>query len=263
MSNNKLLDTLKEKFDIIYVLSLVNRNDRREMMERQFDAMGLPRPDTTPFIRYYYATPFPFNNIIAEAFVKSNVGMFTKPNEYDCSRNHYAMVKICQGLGYKHCLIMEDDLLFRKNTDEIIEYLNNIPSDYDIIQFGGFTADKKIHDYIKNPSENAYWTKHKDVGVWNASMYALSRKGMSYYLTFMDKIKFWVADGPTYKAPLNDSIINTYLSTQPIVIQADKDVVASDIRDEKNDSIDYNTQNEYERDINKNEYFAQTYNNER
>ena len=79
----------------------------------------------------------------------------------------------------------------------------------------------------------------------------------------MDKIKFWVADGPTYKAPLNDSIINTYLSTQPIVIQADKDVVASDIRDEKNDSIDYNTQNEYERDINKNEYFAQTYNNER
>ena len=33
--SNKLLDTLKEKFDIIYVLSLVNRNDRREMMERQ------------------------------------------------------------------------------------------------------------------------------------------------------------------------------------------------------------------------------------
>ena len=65
------------------------------------------------------------------------------------------------------------------------------------------------------------------------------------------------------KAPLNDSIINTYLSTQPIVVQADKDVVASDIRNEKNDSIDYKTQNEDERDINKNEYFAQTYDNGR
>ena len=103
---------------------------------------------------------------------------------------------------------------------------------------------------------DAYWFKHKHVGLWNASFYALSRKGMEFYLTFMDKIRFWVADGPLYKAPLSDNLINTYASRIPLTIQASKETVASDIRNSTNDKIDYDNQNEYERDVVSDEYFS-------
>ena len=70
----------------------------------------------------------------------------------------------------------------------------------------------------------------------------------------MDKF-FWVADGPLYKAPINDKIINSYISTIPLVIQADKKEILSDIRNDKNDRIDYKNDNVYESQIKLSDYY--------
>ena len=257
---NQLFKQLIDAFGHIYVLTLSNRQDRRDLMNAQFDAFDIPRPDTDRNIRWFYGTPFPHNKIIADAFNISKKGRFTKPNEYDCARNHYAIIKTAYDLGWENVLVIEDDVLFLKDTDVWNTYLYNIPTDFDILQGGGFTADKRIHEYMKSADEcvgsDAYWFKHKNVGLWNASFYALSRKGMEFYLTFMDKICFWVADGPMYKAPLSDNLINTYASRIPLTIQADKTVVLSDIRTAENDKIDYNNENEYERDVRLEDYFS-------
>ena len=252
----KLIDTLREKFRIIYVLSLTERRDRRELVEKQFEVLGLPKPDETPFIRYYYATLFPFNGLIANAFNASGKGRFTKANEYDCARNHYGIVKICRDLFPEdsHALVLEDDILFREDPNEIIEYLEALPEDYDIAQFGGFTTDPRIHSYIEGTQDK--WVKHRNVGLWNCSGYALSHRGMDFYLTFMEKIKFWVADGPLFKAPLSDKLVNTYVSREPIVIQVSKKLVSSDIRNQDNDTIDYDNQNEYEKNISLKDFFS-------
>lgn len=86
--------------------------------------------------------------------------------------------------------------------------------------------------YVKNPV-----TK-----LWNAGCYGLSRKGMKYYIDYIDK-RLWVADGPLYDVP---DFINYYVSTIPGAIQADKDIISSDIRDKHNDHINYNRDNMYE-----------------
>ena len=250
---SKLQKKFEEKFDRIYVLNLTSRKDRRDLIEYQFQEMGLELPDTgSNYFRYYFATPFPHNDVIMNAFNQTGRGKFTKVNEYDCARNHYAIVKTCYDLGCKHCLVIEDDVLFLRDTEEIYDHLNVMPEDYDICQFGAFTVDKRIQEYTK---ENLFWVQHSGVGLWNCSMYALSRKGMEYYLAFMNK-KFWVADGPLYKAVINPRLVNTYVSTTPIVIQADKKQMASDIRDESNDKIDYATENAYEQGIRLTDYFA-------
>lgn len=248
-----LYKKLKEKFDCIVILSLSSREDRRIMLEKQLESFGIPKPGSEEFIRYNYATGFPYNNLIASAFVQSGKGRFTKPNEYDCARNHYNIVKSSLELGYEHVLILEDDILFMKDEEKIIKYLDEMPDDYDVIQFGGFTADSAWNHYKSSSDE--LWLKHREVGIWNCSMYALSRRGMQFYIAFMDKI-FCVADMPVYKAPLNDKIIQTYISREPVVIQADKDEVASDIRNADNDKIDYKTQNVYEHGINLNDYYG-------
>ena len=248
-----LCNVLKTKFDICYVLNVRDRKDRRDNMEKQFSSMEFDDINTSPWLRYHYTTKFPYNDLIANAFNNSNRGRFTKANEYDCSRSHYSIIKECYDRGMKHILVMEDDILFLKNNKTFLEYIYNIPDDYDILQFGGFTTDKNAVN-ILNKADKEYWVKHKDVLFWNASMYAMSRKGMAFYITFMNKF-FWVADGPLYKAPLNDKLINTYISTIPLVIQVDKKIMKSDIRNEKNDIIDYKNDNVYESRINVNNYY--------
>ena len=252
MNIPKLKETLLRQFDKIYILTMSNRSDRRELIEKELTAMQIDLPDETNFIRYYYGTTFPYNNIIADAFNNTGKGRFTKPNEYDCARNHYAMIKICYDLGYEHCMILEDDILFLNNADKLADYFNELPNNYDIVQFGGFTADPYIKQYTNTENK---WVKHKKTGVWTTAGYAMSRRGMEYFLAFMDGVSFWVADGPLYKAPLNDKIINVYLSNIPLVIQADKNAMPSDIRDKQSDTIDYNNQNLYESDIDLNDYF--------
>jgi GR25 family glycosyltransferase involved in LPS biosynthesis len=258
--DRRLFDKLIDAFGNIYVLTMSNRPDSRALIEKQFLELGLPQPDMDAKVRYFYSTPFPYNGLIADAFNRSGKGRFTKPNEYDCARNHYAIIKTAYDLGWEHVLVIEDDVLFLKDVDMWMMYLSNIPEDFDVLQGGGFTVDKRILEYMKAADDivgsDAYWFKHKHVGLWNASFYALSRKGMEFYLTFMDKIRFWVADGPLYKAPLSDNLINTYASRIPLTIQASKETVASDIRNSDNDKIDYDNQNEYERDVVSDEYFS-------
>ena len=252
----RLLSTLQKHFEKIYILTLSHRKDRQDLIRSQLSFLGLPEPDTTPYIRWFYATSFPHNDIIANAFNESRKGRFTKSAEYDCARNHYSIVKICRDIlsSDSHILILEDDILFRKDSELLISYIENLPDDYDIAQFGGFTANPRISQYTDNAS--THWVKHKHVGLWNCSAYAMSQKGMDFYLTFMDKICFWVADGPLYKAPLSDTLINTYVSREPLVIQASKHVVSSDIRTLENDTIDYDNQNMYEKNINLENFFS-------
>lgn len=249
-NKSRLYRLLASKFDKVYILSLVNRKDRRKRLNEQLTHFGIS-PDDGSLVDWFYGTIFPYNGLIASAFNIQKAGRFTKANEYDCARNHYSIVKICHELGYEHCLIMEDDILFLKDENKIAEYIESLPVDYDVAQFGGFTVDPKIDKYLTG---NDKWFKHKDVGVWNADMYALSRRGMEFYIAFMDTL-FWVADGPLYKAPINEKLVNAYLSNIPIVIQADKNLDPSDIRNSENDSINYENDNRYEKNIDKKDYF--------
>lgn len=252
--NKDIQSILKEKFDICYVLNLSDRSDRRSNMEYQFHKLGLEDINYSDWLRYHYTTKFPYNYLIADAFNKTNEGRFTKANEYDCARNHYSIVKECYDRGLNHILIIEDDIKFLKDYKTFIDFIDNIPVDYDILQFGGFTTDPNAISILKKYNENIYWTKHRDIGLWNASMYALSRKGMEYYIAFMDKF-FWVADGPLFKAPINGKLVNTYVSTIPLVIQENKNIVKSDIRNNENDNIDYSKDNVYESQVKLSDYY--------
>lgn len=248
-----LFYTLEEKFKHIFLLNLSTRTDRREIMIKQLKDFGLLELYTQNELDIRTTVPFiKYNKIMMHVLNQNKLGKLTKPNEYDCTHNHYSMIKQAYDQGYEYCLIMEDDIRFLKDKVAWEEYLKNVPEDFDILQFGGFTADPNINKYTN--TNIRYWVKHPDVPVWNASMYALSRRGMEYYLDFIDKF-FWVADGPLYRAPIDRPDLNTYISDIPLVIQEDKNIDHSDIRNKQNDNIDYNTQNAYEYKVIRNNYW--------
>lgn len=241
----KVFEKLQNKFQHIFMLNLSTRGDRRYKMIQQLFDFGLPNNFRQSDLDIRTTVLFKrYNTIMMHVLNQNNWGRLTKPNEYDCTHNHYSMIKQAYDQGYQYCLIMEDDILFIKDEKLWEKYLDNIPGDFDILQFGGFTTDKRVVKDVLNHKDE-YWVKHPKVPIWNASMYALSRKGMEYYLKFIDKF-LWVADGPLYRAPIDNPELNTYICTIPLVIQEDKDVNPSDIRDKQNDNIDYNTQNMFE-----------------
>jgi GR25 family glycosyltransferase involved in LPS biosynthesis len=207
-------------------------------------------------VNIVYGSEFPYNQLIMDTFNRAfhPKRCFTKPNEFDCARNHYNIVKTAYNLGCNYLLVLEDDICFIKNTDILYNAIMQLPEDYDVLQFGGFTADPRAST-ILDEYPNKLWIKHPRIFVWNASMYALSRRGMEYYIKFMDKF-FTVADMPLYFAPNNERLINSYITTIPIVIQADKNDVPSDIRSKETDKIDYNTMNVYESRISRSDYFT-------
>ena len=238
------------KFDAIYMLTLCENKNRHIAMKNMFNHMWLDLNS----INIHYGSKFPYNDIIIEAFNNNfKKRCFTKPNEYDCARNNYSIIKEAYELGYNNVLILEDDIQFIKDILLIKETLNNIPNDYDILQFGAFTMDPNINEILDKANNKIFWSLHPNVKVWNTSMYALSRIGMQYYLKFMDKW-FTVADMPLYYAPINK--VKAYLSTTPIVIQADKNTTPSDIRTPLTDAIDYNKENLYESRVDKKQYFS-------
>ena len=241
----KVFEKLQNKFQHIFMLNLSTRGDRRHKMIQQLFDFGLPNNFRQSDLDIRTTVPFKkYNTIMMHVLNQNKLGRLTKPNEYDCTHNHYSMIKQAYDQGYQYCLVLEDDILFIEDQKLWEKYLDNIPEDFDILQFGGFTADKLVVEEVLNHKDE-YWVKHPHVGVWTTAMYALSRKGMEYYLEFIDKF-LWVADGPLYRAPIDNPELNTYICTIPLVIQEDKDVNPSDIRDKQNDNIDYNTQNMYE-----------------
>ena len=247
-----LSHVINKSFDKISLLTLSHRADRQTSMKQMLDYIGL---EYNKDVSVVYGTTFPYNQLIMDAFNKAFYPKrcFTKPNEIDCARNHYGIVKAAYDMGCEHVLILEDDLCFTRDLDLLSNVIKSIPEDYDVLQFGGFTADPRAKTILSHYPDKL-WVKHPGILVWNASMYALSRRGMEYYIKFMDKF-FTVADMPLYFAPNNEKIINTYITTIPIVIQADKNAVPSDIRSKDTDKIDYNTMNVYESEISRNSYF--------
>lgn len=248
---------LSKYFDKVFLLNLAEREDRLsgmlEQIENIFDIKDIIINRTCIF---------PHNKPMMRGLQADCGFKFTKPNEVGCAMEHYKMVKTAYLTGSEHILIMEDDLCFYKNFDYIKESLDNMPEDYDIIQFGGFSGDEKIrttiiykstmcskHNYKNN---NCFITSSKtceddktNLRLWCTSMYALSRKGMQYYIAYMDKA-FSVADMPLYMAADNSNLVNHYIAITPLVIQTSKKYCQSDIRDEYNDSIDYDNKNYYE-----------------
>ena len=116
-------------------------------------------------------------------------------NVFNCSLEHYTIIKQAYLRGFKSILIMEDDIEFIDNREAIVKMFENLPKDYDLIKFWSYymaVTDVKPYsgeDDMFYPFINGF------DGAYSTVMYALSRKGMERYIELMDK-KFSIADEP-------------------------------------------------------------------
>ena len=117
---------LDNYFDKIYVINLDKRSDRWSKVVENFKKINLSNYERFSAIE--------------------------SPNGWEgCKASHLSIIKKAKDNGYDNVLVFEDDFILTDNFNEIINtVLEQIPSDWDMLYFGGNTEMCKSKVKVSN-----------------------------------------------------------------------------------------------------------------
>ena len=146
---------------------------------------------------------------------KNKIPHYKNIQEYSCAYEHYRIIKEAYLLGYDFILVLEDDIGFNDNIDEINKFLEHAPEDFDMLKLAYWNHDVKTGIYDNELTtyfdKGIYWVesnKHMRYGA-HANIY--SKSGMKKYIEYQDN-NFGEADLWTYIE--NDD--KKYVSAKPL-----------------------------------------------
>ena len=175
---------LSEMFDIICVVA-TTRPKLKNYTLRTLDSLGLltSKNIVSGKVHIQYDMPNIARKIVKDAIPKLNV-YNKKDNVFWCTLNHYYALAAAYHSGAEHALIFEDDAVILKDSDEIMRYLENVPADYDFINFGclptgGPGGIPNFKNMLLAPGGTEFYAKLENGR--NAHSLGMSRK-------FMEKI---------------------------------------------------------------------------
>jgi hypothetical protein len=108
-----------------------------------------------------------------------------------------------KNFGYKRILIIEDDVRFLKDLNVLEQYINNIPQNYNIINFDPFIY--RLQDYKPYPIDDMYMDISKS-SLYNASMVSLDNRAIDYILKKQEEMTLPWDNYISYKNNLDDTL---------------------------------------------------------
>lgn len=190
-TNNKCI--LNQIFDKIYVIHCAENESRMNNINFQKKQNNLN-------IEIFWSCYQPHSYICANSLIFANKGRaFNNAAEFNLTRNFYTIIKTSYLRGFNNILIFEDDFSLMK-SEYLNEFMNNIPNDFDIIQFSMlFKNDMLDYNNLIQEYENGNYFIKSSIGVWSNNGLALSRNGMKYFIDEIDK-EFRAADYPIFES---------------------------------------------------------------
>jgi len=124
----------KDRFDkIVCIHYLPNNKERYSDITKELDRVGILK---SGIFEFEYTVPWFFSSKIKWGSRKKANGSTSAKIQYGLQ--YYVLLKKLQYFGYGHVLVCEDDIVFRKNIDEIKFILDKTPSDFDIMNYEPF-----------------------------------------------------------------------------------------------------------------------------
>lgn len=120
------MSILSKYFDKVYCINLKRRPDRWEKVQAEFAKFGFDEVDRYEAID---GKEFDWSN------VKHNPSLLV--GELGLIETNINIIKDAIENGYKSVLIFEDDVYFTDEINKLEEYMDALPSDWDMIYFGG------------------------------------------------------------------------------------------------------------------------------
>lgn len=191
---------MKLPFDKCYCLHLTEATERYKNIKNEFERLGISEQ-----IEIWWTVIRPISNEIGNYLTSLHTQGYddwtTQFNKntygaiFNISFEFYTIIKQAYLRGFNSILLMEDDLKFNDDID-LEKIFSNLPDDWDVIRFGYHPKHNKLMendiDYI---NAEKYDLLKKEWAFPTNNMFALNRKGMEFYINYMDE-KFEVADYP-------------------------------------------------------------------
>lgn len=181
---------MKTSFDKIYVLHLATDTFRYKTLTYQFEQLGLD-------YEIWWTSKRPFSTDIALKCFGDTIrtefydgySQDVYGNVFNCTFEHYSIIKQAFERGFENILICEDDINFKANIKDYIEYVfNNLPENYSLIKYYCTDLnDRQFYQHFSRiDSNNPGWFR-------STLCYALSRDGMQQYIDIVEN-NFCAAD---------------------------------------------------------------------
>ena len=199
-------------FDRIYCLHFIPFIERKQLMDFQLDRVGILHSSIFEY-HYEYGT---YSDKIYDNYVREH--SIGKMKEISDGRvvsiifNHYNAIREAYSRGCKRILILENDVRFLKNLNQIEQILEHRPKDANLILYDKFIFDYKMAQQFK--SVNDYFSTWQDLS--SASCYQLDRKGMKKIIQKEEKFLVCI-DWYFYYKELEG--LNYYCSTKNMAVQ--------------------------------------------
>jgi len=149
---------LSKYFDKVYVINLDRRPDRYEAFKKEIAKYGIENVER-------------FSAIDGTTIMGNNIPLLA--GEIGVLESHLEIIKKCKEDGLKNVLILEDDVYFSNEILKLDEYMNNVPSDWDFIYFGGNHVYGQPPKYINDKIVKLNFTVALQCVAINSSMFEI------------------------------------------------------------------------------------------
>lgn len=219
---------IKKYFERIVCINYIEAKERRENIIEQFRILGFDTPD------FYNAIPFKNIKLFNKLF---NEKTYTSPSLIGCALSHYGVIKESYELGYNSLMIVEDDAVFLNNKETILEYMNEIPNDWNYLYFTpSFCGPIPVETLEVFRQSTNKWINLNTTNIptgytdkrpywWVSSCcYALDRNAMKLYIEVFesneyimnsDRVKYFFYD-------IGNSPLHTYTTNIRLVAQQEE-----------------------------------------
>lgn len=119
-------------------------------------------------------------NVNNEKLINIISDKFDNYSTKDLIIKHYKACEECINNNYKRILVLEDDIRILNNENKIIEYLNNIPENFDICLLD-YQIPKEYENTISNIiNSNLYYFKYDNL--YSTAAYIISYDGCQKFI---------------------------------------------------------------------------------
>ena len=106
---------------------------------------------------------------------------------FNCTMNHYAILRTALDRGLDHVLVMEDDVRFIKDDLILSEAIEALPAEFDFAKLEWYPAG--CHDRMRKAAAecHGYWMDLHGFSTFGAGCTAYSRRGMEWKVSAIEK----------------------------------------------------------------------------
>lgn len=162
------------RFDYIGLVCFTEYKNRVEALNKELDRIGL-----LGRVHYHWDFPNPFEDKLISVL---HFQCERTRKAFHCGYNNYSIIKTAYNLGCCNVLILEDDVRFLKDINDIASTIRLLPENYDLAMMDKNwpTQEFGMRNQILENQVNERWISFDRF--LSSGCYAMSRKGMRRFI---------------------------------------------------------------------------------